>query len=80
MKVLTAEQMRSMEAAADAAGQSYAAMMTRAGEAVAQAVDDLDLAVGNDILILVGPGNSLLAGCLLADIMPTLDPIGQSPC
>lgn len=58
MKVVTAEQMRSLEAGADAAGQSYAAMMTRAGEAVAQAVDGLDLAAGSQVLVLVGPGNN----------------------
>lgn len=58
MKVVTAEQMRSLEAAAVATGQSYAAMMIRAGEAVAQAINELGLARGKSILVLIGPGNN----------------------
>ncbi len=58
MKVVTIEQMRSLEAAADAAGQSYGDMMTQAGEAVAQAIRERVLVEGNRILVLVGPGNN----------------------
>ncbi len=59
MKVVTTEQMREIEQAADAGGLSYATMMENAGRAVAQAIQqysgDLD---GQRILILVGPGNN----------------------
>jgi len=58
MKVVSAEQMRSLEAAAAAAGHSYADMMTRAGEAVAHAISELDLAEGAKTLALIGPGNN----------------------
>lgn len=58
MKVVTAAQMRSLEEAAVAAGHSYEGMMTQAGEAVAQAIGELGLAEGSNILILIGPGNN----------------------
>ncbi len=58
MKVVTVDQMRSLEAAADAAGQSYAEMMTRAGEAVAQAIAAWDMEPGCRVLVLIGPGNN----------------------
>ncbi len=38
MKIVTVDQMRRIEAAADAQGHSYAAMMERAGSAVARVV------------------------------------------
>ncbi|MBI3177287.1 MAG: hypothetical protein HYZ35_04785, partial [Chloroflexi bacterium] len=37
-KIVTVAEMRRLEAAADAAGVSYAAMMERAGKAVAEAI------------------------------------------
>lgn len=59
MKVVTTEQMREIEKAADAGGLSYATMMENAGRAVAQAIQrysgDLE---GKRILILIGPGNN----------------------
>ncbi len=58
MQVVTAEQMRSLEAAAAATGLGYDEMMERAGEAVAEALDDLNLAEETAILVLVGPGNN----------------------
>lgn len=66
MKIVTVDQMRRIEAAADAQGHSYATMMERAGGAVAQVV--LAQLVNRStsqlinqsprILVLVGPGNN----------------------
>ncbi|HEY74825.1 MAG TPA: NAD(P)H-hydrate dehydratase [Thermoflexia bacterium] len=58
MKVVTVEQMRSIEAAADAAGHTYAAMMERAGRAVAEALMNRIEVRGKRVLVLVGPGNN----------------------
>lgn len=71
-RIVSCEQMRSIERAADAGGHSYAQMMDRAGEAVADAVGErcsrLD---GARVCVLVGPGNNggdgLVAGRLLAE-------------
>ena len=63
MKLVSVEQMRHIEQASDAAGHSYAAMMERAGTAVAQAIlvprgksqiSNLNLKSA----ILIGPGNN----------------------
>ena len=58
MKVVTVEEMRHIEAASDAAGHSYAAMMERAGRAVAEAVVRQVGVAGRAVLVLVGPGNN----------------------
>ncbi len=58
MKVLTVAQMRQAEAAADAAGHTYARMMERAGQAVASEIMRRMPVHGRRILILVGPGNN----------------------
>ncbi|MCS6964910.1 MAG: NAD(P)H-hydrate dehydratase [Thermoflexus sp.] len=58
MKVLTVAQMRQAEAAADAAGHTYARMMERAGHAVATEIMRRMSVRGRRILILVGPGNN----------------------
>ncbi|RME37309.1 MAG: NAD(P)H-hydrate epimerase, partial [Thermoflexia bacterium] len=58
MKVVTVAQMRAIEAASDAAGHTYAAMMERAGRAVARALMARRDVVKKRILILVGPGNN----------------------
>lgn len=58
MKVVTVEKMRRIESASDAAGHSYAAMMERAGRAVAEAIAARREVRGKRILILVGPGNN----------------------
>lgn len=72
MKVVTVEQMRRIEAASDAAGHSYAAMMERAGRAVAQAIVERQLPQGKRVLILIGPGNNggdgLVAARYLAEV------------
>ena len=58
MKVVSVDQMRRIEAAADAAGHSYAAMMECAGGAVARVIQArLDIR-GRSVLVLVGPGNN----------------------
>ncbi len=58
MKVVTVEQMRAIEAASDAAGHTYAAMMERAGQAVAQALAARVEVEGKRVFVLVGPGNN----------------------
>jgi ADP-dependent NAD(P)H-hydrate dehydratase / NAD(P)H-hydrate epimerase len=63
MKLVTVDQMRSIEAASDAQGHTYAAMMECAGSAVARVATSriiqtrLDIH-GQRILVLVGPGNN----------------------
>ncbi len=57
MKILTVAAMRTLEAEADRAGQSYRAMMEAAGKAVAEAI--LRRAPqARRVLTLVGPGNN----------------------
>lgn len=58
MKLVTVEQMRSIEAASDAQGHTYAAMMERAGSAVARVIQTRSDIHAQRILILVGPGNN----------------------
>lgn len=58
MKVVTVEEMRRIEAASDAAGHSYGAMMEQAGQAVADAVRQRREVQGKHVLVLVGPGNN----------------------
>ncbi|MGQ9517835.1 MAG: NAD(P)H-hydrate epimerase, partial [Anaerolineae bacterium] len=58
MYILSVEQMRQAEAAADAAGQTYAVMMENAGQAVVTAVRQMIDPQGQRILVLVGPGNN----------------------
>lgn len=68
MHLVTTAQMRAIEAAADAGGHSYAAMMLRAGQAVAGVVHDRYPAAR--VLLLCGPGNNggdgLVAAAALA--------------
>ncbi|MEA3339174.1 MAG: NAD(P)H-hydrate dehydratase [Chloroflexota bacterium] len=58
MKIVTVDQMRRIEAAADAAGHSYAAMMEQAGQAVAEAIAARREVRDRRVLVLVGPGNN----------------------
>lgn len=59
MKILTADEMRTLEKQADAAGVSYHDMMERAGLAVAQAVRAArDAKKHPRVAVLVGPGNN----------------------
>jgi NAD(P)H-hydrate epimerase len=50
--------MRRIEAASDAQGHTYAAMMERAGSAVARVIQAGSEVRGQRILVLVGPGNN----------------------
>jgi NAD(P)H-hydrate epimerase len=72
MKVVTVEEMRRIEAASDAAGHSYAAMMERAGQSVARAITLRRKIQEQRILVLVGPGNNggdgLVAARYLAEV------------
>jgi hydroxyethylthiazole kinase-like uncharacterized protein yjeF len=58
MKLLTVDQVRRIEKASDKAGHSYAEMMQRAGQAVADAVCSRRDVKDRRVLILVGPGNN----------------------
>ena len=57
-KIVTVDEMRRIEAASDAAGHSYAAMMEQAGHGVARAISRRRKVQGQRILVLVGPGNN----------------------
>jgi len=57
MKLLTVDEMRQLEKAADEAGLSYAEMMENAGRAVALAIKER-FPKGGWALVLVGPGNN----------------------
>ena len=57
MKLVTVQQMRALEQAADAQGLSYAVMMENAGQAVADWLEKSGVP-GRRILVLVGPGNN----------------------
>ncbi len=57
MLVVTVEQMRAVERAADANGHSYSAMMENAGRSVAQWLGGQSIS-GREVLVLVGPGNN----------------------
>ncbi len=58
MRLLTVSEMREVETAADAAGQSYAEMMALAGAGVARAIVAHEPIAGRHALVLVGPGNN----------------------
>ncbi|HEY73262.1 MAG: NAD(P)H-hydrate dehydratase [Chloroflexi bacterium] len=58
MKIVSVSQMRLIEAASDAAGHSYAAMMEQAGRAVAEAITARRDVQDKLALVLVGPGNN----------------------
>ena len=58
MKLVTTEEMREIERAANEGGLGYATMMERAGQAVALAIKERVDPPSARILILVGPGNN----------------------
>lgn len=69
-KIVTVEQMRAIEKAADAKGHSYAEMMERAGRAVAERVKQLIEAIAQPrVAILVGPGNNGGDGLVVARVL-----------
>lgn len=57
-KILSVAEMQTLERAADAGGHSFAAMMDRAGEAVAAAIDEDFVHAVAGVLVLAGPGNN----------------------
>jgi hydroxyethylthiazole kinase-like uncharacterized protein yjeF len=77
LKVVSVEQMRQIEAAADAAGLPYATMMENAGRATAQrALDVLKAFSDGRVTVLVGKGNNggdgLVAARVIAEAGGTL--------
>jgi NAD(P)H-hydrate epimerase len=71
VKLVSVDEMRAIEAAADAAGVSYARMMDTAGRAVAARIRHfLEAYDEPHVLVLVGPGNNggdgLVAGRILS--------------
>lgn len=58
MKLVTVEEMRRLEEAANASGLAYATMMENAGRAVAQAIHDRRKRSPCTVLVLAGPGNN----------------------
>ena len=81
MKLVTVEQMRRIEQSSDAAGHSYAAMMERAGTAVASAIESHATVRDKSILVLVGPGNNggdgLVAARALRKVGAMAEPAGM---
>lgn len=71
MKLVTSQQMRDLEQRANAAGNTYAQMMERAGTLTAQAITKRLYLKEANILVLVGPGNNggdgLVAARVLSD-------------
>jgi len=72
MKIVTIEQMRELDRQANAAGQPFAALMERAGRAVAEAIGARCALAGASVLVLVGPGHNggdgLVCGRYLAQM------------
>jgi len=58
VKIVTIDEMRRLEAEADAAGVSYATMMEHAGKAVAEAILARVDPKTASVVVLVGPGNN----------------------
>lgn len=58
MKLVTVQEMKALEKAADKAGHSYDTMMELAGRAVAHAIESKLDVRAKRVLILVGPGNN----------------------
>jgi ADP-dependent NAD(P)H-hydrate dehydratase / NAD(P)H-hydrate epimerase len=69
MKLVTVDQMRSIETAADASGHSFAQMMELAGSAVARVIQDRLDVRGKRILLLIGPGNNGGDGLVAARVL-----------
>ncbi len=69
MKIVTVDQMKRLEAEADARGVSYAQMMEYAGAAVADSILKRVPPADTAVLILVGPGNNGGDGLVAARLM-----------
>jgi hydroxyethylthiazole kinase-like uncharacterized protein yjeF len=72
LKIVTTDEMRRIEKAADAGGLTFDQMMENAGRAVAEAIDEWIGAEDATVLVLVGPGNNggdgLVAARYLAEM------------
>lgn len=69
-KLITVEQMRALEAAADAAGVTYRDMMERAGRAIAERVKELIAEIPDArVAVLVGKGNNGGDGLVAARLL-----------
>lgn len=66
LKIVTTEEMRRIETAADAGGLAFDQMMENAGRAVATAIDEWLGAEGTQVLVLVGTGNNGGDGLVMA--------------
>ncbi len=69
MKLVTADKMRELEKRADASGNSYAAMMERAGTLTAKAILPNHRRRARTVLVLVGPGNNGGDGLVCARVL-----------
>lgn len=69
MKLLNAEKMRELEKRADSSGNTFAAMMERAGTLTAQAILDRWHLKERGVLVLVGPGNNGGDGLVCARVL-----------
>lgn len=69
MNLVTTQQMRELEQRADAAGNSYAQMMERAGTLTAQAITARWNVRGERVLVLTGPGNNGGDGLVCARVL-----------
>lgn len=71
VKIVTIEEMRTIERATDAAGVSYAQMMQHAGAAVADVVIELldEYSLSGRVVVLVGPGNNGGDGLVAARVI-----------
>jgi len=69
MKLVSVDQMRHIEQTADAAGQTYAAMMERAGTAVAETIRSRKDVKDKRMLLLIGPGNNGGDGLVAARVL-----------
>jgi hydroxyethylthiazole kinase-like uncharacterized protein yjeF len=58
VKLVSVDEMKRLEQAANASGHSYAAMMEQAGQAVARAIQQRMDVKSKRVLVLVGPGNN----------------------
>jgi hydroxyethylthiazole kinase-like uncharacterized protein yjeF len=76
LKIVTTDEMRRIERAADAGGLTFDQMMENAGRAVAEAIDEWIGAEDATVLVLVGPGNNgsdgLVAARYLAEMGATV--------
>jgi hydroxyethylthiazole kinase-like uncharacterized protein yjeF len=71
IKIASVQEMRAIERAADASGVTYADMMEHAGHAVVEAVADLlgPFSEGQQVVVLVGPGNNGGDGLVAARVL-----------